>query len=93
MIDAAVTWKAEICTYFAAWWIYILPNASSAFTLNVTISLPIKECSAFVFILAVSEFGVRKLTERVITVIASVGEFASWRPRRRDELAVCRTFR
>eukprot|EP00450_Noctiluca_scintillans_P010404 CAMPEP_0194503994 /NCGR_PEP_ID=MMETSP0253-20130528/28698_1 /TAXON_ID=2966 /ORGANISM="Noctiluca scintillans" /LENGTH=299 /DNA_ID=CAMNT_0039346335 /DNA_START=163 /DNA_END=1062 /DNA_ORIENTATION=- len=52
MVGAVATWKAEILTDFAAWWMYILPNASLAFTLNVTISLLIKECSAFAFILA-----------------------------------------
>ena len=52
MIDAAVTWKAEIRAYFAAWWIYILPNVSLAFMLNVTISLLIKESSASGFFLA-----------------------------------------
>ena len=33
MVDAAVTWKAEIRTYFVAWRIYILPHAGLAFTL------------------------------------------------------------
>ena len=51
MIDAAVTWKAEISTFFAAWWIYFLPNASRAFQLNVTISLLI-DYPVFVFTLA-----------------------------------------
>ena len=33
MIDTAVTWKAEIRTYCATWWIYIHPGL--AFTLLV----------------------------------------------------------
>ena len=44
-----VTLEAEIRTYSAAWWIHILPNASLAFTLNVKISLIIKECSVLPF--------------------------------------------
>ena len=41
MIDAAVTWKAVIRTYFATWWIYIPPRL--AFTLNGKISVVVKE--------------------------------------------------
>jgi len=52
VIGAAVTWKAEILTDLAAWWMYIIPNACLAFVMNVTVSLLIKECSAFAFILA-----------------------------------------
>jgi len=52
MVGAAVTWKAEILTDFAAWWMFIIPNGCLAFTMNVTVSLLIKECSAFAFILA-----------------------------------------
>eukprot|EP00450_Noctiluca_scintillans_P012597 CAMPEP_0194490940 /NCGR_PEP_ID=MMETSP0253-20130528/9983_1 /TAXON_ID=2966 /ORGANISM="Noctiluca scintillans" /LENGTH=150 /DNA_ID=CAMNT_0039331623 /DNA_START=108 /DNA_END=560 /DNA_ORIENTATION=- len=52
VIGAAVTWKAEILTDLAAWWMYIVPNACLAFVMNVTVSLLIKECSAFAFILA-----------------------------------------
>eukprot|EP00450_Noctiluca_scintillans_P030133 CAMPEP_0194549832 /NCGR_PEP_ID=MMETSP0253-20130528/95404_1 /TAXON_ID=2966 /ORGANISM="Noctiluca scintillans" /LENGTH=503 /DNA_ID=CAMNT_0039397265 /DNA_START=480 /DNA_END=1992 /DNA_ORIENTATION=+ len=52
MVGAAVTWKDEILTDFAAWWMFIIPNGCLAFTMNVTVSLLIKECSAFAFILA-----------------------------------------
>merc|ERR1712136_215457 len=52
MVGAAVTWKAEILMDFAAWWMFIIPNGCLAFTMNVTVSLLIKECSAFAFILA-----------------------------------------
>eukprot|EP00450_Noctiluca_scintillans_P001399 CAMPEP_0194502578 /NCGR_PEP_ID=MMETSP0253-20130528/26229_1 /TAXON_ID=2966 /ORGANISM="Noctiluca scintillans" /LENGTH=80 /DNA_ID=CAMNT_0039344745 /DNA_START=18 /DNA_END=256 /DNA_ORIENTATION=- len=31
VIGAAVTWKAEILTDLAAWWMYIVPNACLAF--------------------------------------------------------------
>jgi len=26
LIDAVVAWKAEIGMYFAAWWMFIIPN-------------------------------------------------------------------
>jgi drug/metabolite transporter (DMT)-like permease len=51
MVGAAVTWKAEILTDFASWWMFIIPNGCLAFTMNVTVSLLIKECSAIAFIL------------------------------------------
>ena len=81
MIDAAVTWKAEIRTYFAAWWIYIPPTL--AFTLRFLCS------SRSLFHSDWYCQGLcRMRSERVITVMASVGEFASGRPKRRRACVV-----
>lgn len=52
LIGAALTWKDEIVTDFAAQWMHIIPNACLACTMNVSVSVLIKECSAFGFILA-----------------------------------------
>ena len=84
MIDAAVTWKAEIRTYFAAWCIYIPPTL--AFTLHVTISVIVKESCFHSDWYCQGRCRMR--TERVITVMASVGEFASRLPKKRRTCGV-----
>ena len=50
MVGAAVTWKAESLDEFCCMGI-IIPNGYLAFTMNVTVSLLIKNCSAFAFVL------------------------------------------
>mmetsp|Transcript_52095 Transcript_52095/g.138837 ORF Transcript_52095/g.138837 Transcript_52095/m.138837 type:complete len:331 (-) Transcript_52095:83-1075(-) len=52
LIGAALTWEAEILTDFAAQWMYLIPNGCLAFTMNVAVSMLIKECSALAFVLA-----------------------------------------
>ena len=81
VLDAAVTWKSEIRTYFAAWWIYIPPTL--AFTLRFLCS------SRSLFHSDWYCQGLcRMRSERVITVMASVDEFASGRPKRRRACGV-----
>merc|ERR1711974_545998 len=52
LIGVALTWQAEVISDFQQWWIYIIPNASLAFLLNLCVALLIKECSALAYIFA-----------------------------------------
>jgi len=70
MVGNAFTWEAEIVTLAMQHWHLLLPNASLAFVLNLTVATAIKEVSAVGFILT----GVVKDIVLVVVSAVAFGE-------------------